>query len=81
MHDLPTESGRRRVYARNRAHAARALACAAMAFALTMLFLRMTHPYRMARHPEWVLARCSAVAIGTFALTLVAARMRDGRSE
>lgn len=77
MQDLPTESGRRSAYARNRAHAARALVCAAVAFALTMWFLRMTHPYRMARHPEWVLARCSVIAIATFALTLIAARMRE----
>jgi hypothetical protein len=77
MHDLPTETGRRRAYARNRALAARALACAAVAFALTLAYLRMTHPYRMARHPEWVLARSSVVAIGTFALVLLVARVRE----
>ena len=77
MQDLPTESGRRSAYARNRAHAVRALACAAVAFALTVAYLRMTHPYRMARHPEWILARSSTVAIATFALTLLAGRMRE----
>jgi hypothetical protein len=73
----PSDPSRREAIARNRGHALRALAIAAVAFAATFAFLRFTHPLRLARHPEWVLARCSAVAIGSFALTLLAARLRE----
>jgi hypothetical protein len=77
MAGKPSDPSRRDEIARSRRHVVRALTVAVVAFVAMFAFLRFTRPLRLAHHPEWVLRRCSEVAVATFVLALVAARLRD----